>query len=84
MKKLTDALWDGKILVSDGAWGTALTALGMQPGECPDLWSVEHYDAVRGIAQQYVEAGADLIETNSFGANRLNLQFSACRTAVRK
>jgi len=73
MKKLTDALRDGKILVSDGAWGTALTALGMQPGECPDLWSVEHYDAVRGIAQQYVEAGADLIETNSFGANRLKL-----------
>lgn len=74
MKKITDALKSGKILVSDGAWGTALAAQGLQPGECPELWSLDHFEIVRGIAQQYLDAGADLVGTNSFGANRLKLE----------
>ena len=73
MGRLADALRRGEILVSDGAWGTALNALGMKPGECPELWCVEHEEAVRGIARQYAEAGADAVETDSFGANRLKL-----------
>ncbi|MDR2232259.1 MAG: homocysteine S-methyltransferase family protein [Tannerella sp.] len=72
--KITDLLKSGKILVSDGAWGTFLHKKGLQPGECPDEWSLSHPDAVRDIAQSYIEAGADMVETNSFGASRLKLQ----------
>jgi len=71
---ITDLLKTGKILVSDGAWGTFLHQKGLQPGECPDEWCLSHPDAVIEIAQSYIDAGADMVETNSFGANRYKLQ----------
>jgi 5-methyltetrahydrofolate--homocysteine methyltransferase len=74
MKPITQKLADGQVLVSDGAWGTFLQQGGLKPGECPELWCVERPDAVRAIAQAYIEAGADMIETNSFGANRFKLE----------
>jgi len=73
-QKIVDILKTGKILVSDGAWGTFLYEKGLKAGECPDEWSLTHYDAVRDIAQSYVNAGADMVETNSFGANRFKLE----------
>ena len=54
-------------MVSDGAWGTLLQEKGMQPGECPEAWNLSHADDVLAIAQSYIDAGADMIETNSFG-----------------
>jgi 5-methyltetrahydrofolate--homocysteine methyltransferase len=74
MGKIADLLGTGKILVSDGAWGTFLQSLGLKPGECPDLWSVTRYDEVAGIAGRYLDAGADMVQTNSFGANRFKLE----------
>ena len=73
-KKIVEVLKTGKILMSDGAWGTFLYQKGLQAGECPDEWSITHYDAVKDIAQSYIHAGADMVETNSFGANRFKLQ----------
>ena len=64
----------GRILVSDGAWGTFLQQKGLQTGECPELWNLSHPDAVRDIARSYVEAGADMIETNSFGGTSIKLE----------
>lgn len=61
------------VLVSDGAWGTYLIANGLGPGECPELWNVDHPDVVRGIARDYVDAGSDLITTNSFGGSSVKL-----------
>lgn len=61
-------------LISDGAWGTFLQQNGLKPGECPDLWSVTRPDVVSLIARSYVSAGSDMIETNSFGANRFKLE----------
>ena len=61
-------------MVSDGAWGTFLYQRGLKAGECPDEWSLTHPDVVREIAISYIEAGAELVETNSFGANRFKLQ----------
>lgn len=74
MGKIVDALRTGKILVSDGAWGTFLYEKGMKPGECPDLWSVEHFDDVYDIAKSYVDAGSDMVEANSFGGSSYKLE----------
>jgi 5-methyltetrahydrofolate--homocysteine methyltransferase len=71
--KITDLLRSGKILVSDGAWGTFLQLRGLKPGECPDEWSVSHPGIVTEIAASYLASGADMVETNSFGANRFKL-----------
>ncbi|MBN2308110.1 MAG: homocysteine S-methyltransferase family protein [Candidatus Hydrogenedentes bacterium] len=73
MKRIRDDLAAKRILVSDGAWGTFLVAAGLQAGECPELWNVEHPEVVRGIAETYFDAGADLVLTNSFGGSRFKL-----------
>lgn len=67
MGKIIDQIKTGKTLVSDGAWGTFLQKKGMEPGECPEAWNLEHADDVFDIAKSYIDAGADMIETNSFG-----------------
>jgi 5-methyltetrahydrofolate--homocysteine methyltransferase len=63
----------GYILISDGAWGTFLQLKGLKPGECPELWNIDHRDEVKDIALSYLKAGADMIETNSFGGSRFKL-----------
>lgn len=62
------------MLIADGAWGTMLQAAGLPIGECPELWNSQNHDAVLGVATAYINAGAELIKTNSFGANALRLQ----------
>ncbi len=73
MNKITDRLKEGKILVSDGAWGTFLHAKGLKAGQCPELWNIEHTEEVFDIAKSYIDAGADMVETNSFGGSSLKL-----------
>lgn len=73
MKKITKLLKKRKILVSDGAWGTMLQAKGLKVGECPELWNITHRDSVLSIAKSYIEAGSDIIGTNSFGGNKFRL-----------
>ena len=74
MGKIVDVLKTGKILVSDGAWGTFLYKKGLKPGECPDAWSIDRFDDVVDIAKSYIRAGSDMIEANSFGANYFKLE----------
>ncbi|MBN1342307.1 MAG: homocysteine S-methyltransferase family protein [Phycisphaerae bacterium] len=59
--------------VTDGAWGTALDALGCEPGFCRERWNVERPDVVLRVAESYVAAGAQVILTNTFTANRIAL-----------
>jgi 5-methyltetrahydrofolate--homocysteine methyltransferase len=73
MSKLMDEIKKGRVLVSDGAWGTFLQKKGLKPGECPESWNLTHPEEVYDIAQSYVEAGSDTIETNSFGGSRYKL-----------
>ncbi|HWR44045.1 homocysteine S-methyltransferase family protein [Sporomusa sp.] len=61
------------IHIFDGAMGTMLHQAGLEPGECPELWNIEQPEKVTLIHRQYVEAGATIIETNTFGANRIKL-----------
>lgn len=72
-KRIDEEIRAGRTLVSDGAWGTMLIERGLQSDECPEKWSISHPDQVRAIGEEYIQAGADIIETNSFGANRLTL-----------
>ena len=64
----------GKICLFDGAMGTTLQAMGLQPGELPELWSLTHREDLVGIHRSYLQAGADFLKTNTFGANRFKLE----------
>lgn len=74
MGKILEKLSQGKVLVSDGAWGTFLQEKGLKPGECPEEWNITHRDEVYDIAKSYINAGADMIETNSFGGTSFKLK----------
>ena len=74
MGKVTDKIAEGKVLVSDGAWGTFLHQKGLKADECPESWNLQRPEEVLEIASSYVEAGADIILTNSFGASPLKLE----------
>jgi len=69
-----DRLRTGKILICDGAMGTQLMEHGLVAGECPESWCLTHADVIRDIASAYSSAGAEIVETNSFGgsAHKLN------------
>jgi len=73
MKRITQLIKSGKLLVGDGAWGTMLQNSGLSTGECPESWNLLHREKVLAIAHAYVEAGANLIETNSFGGSPFKL-----------
>lgn len=60
-----------KRLFFDGAMGTMLQEAGLKPGELPETWNLLHPDKVRAIQQAYVQAGVDILKTNTFGANSL-------------
>ncbi len=74
MKKITEKIKEKKILISDGAWGTFLHQKGLQAGECPESWNVSHPDKVLDIPREYIQAGADMVLTNSFGASPFKLK----------
>jgi 5-methyltetrahydrofolate--homocysteine methyltransferase len=73
MISIAEKIKAGQILVSDGAWGTFLQQKGLQPGECPEWWNIEHPEQVLDIAKSYIDSGADMIETNSFGGSKFKL-----------
>lgn len=74
MGKIIEQIKQGKILVSDGAWGTFLQEKGLNTGECPEEWNLTHPDEVFDIARSYIDSGADMIETNSFGGTKYKLE----------
>jgi homocysteine S-methyltransferase len=72
MQKFLDSLED-RVLVCDGAMGTMLYAKGVFINKCFDALNLTQPDLVAEVHQEYVRAGADIIETNTFGANRIKL-----------
>ncbi len=69
-------------VITDGAWGTELQARGLELGEFPDLWNLTHPERVGEVAQAYVEAGSQVILTNTFGATRIRLAEHAAADRV--
>jgi 5-methyltetrahydrofolate--homocysteine methyltransferase len=69
-------------LLLDGATGTSLFAMGLESGEPPELWNVERPDAVRALHDGFIEAGADLVLTNSFGGSAYRLKLHEAQGRV--
>lgn len=70
---LAELLESKPVLLADGATGTNYMERGLGPGDPPELWNIEHTDRVMGLHQDFVDAGADIILTNSFGCTRNRL-----------
>ena len=71
------ALLDGGgPIVADGAMGTMLFANGLQFGDPPEVWNLAHPDVIRRIQRAYIEAGSQILLTNTFGGNRARLRLS--------
>jgi len=73
VSRLREWLVDGP-LISDGAWGTELQARGLAAGASPDIWNLTHPERVEAVARAYVEAGSQVILTNTFRANAIALE----------
>lgn len=73
-----------RTMVIDGAMGSMLQEYGLKAGESPEMWNIEHPEIVKKIHTAYLEAGADIILTNTFGANGIKLQKSGLRDKLQE
>jgi len=82
--RLTELLNRRGHLVADGAMGTNLFALGLETGDSPELWNVEHPDRVATVHRRFLEAGSDIVLTNSFGGTKPRLKLHHAQDRVRE
>lgn len=73
-----------EVLILDGSMGAFLQARGLPDGYAPDLWNVEQPEAIVSIHREYVDAGCDIVLTNTFGASRLRLGEYGAQDRVRE
>jgi len=71
---LLEQINSGSLFVGDGAMGTMLFAHGLQTGDCPEKWNLDHPKTLEEIARLYHQAGADIVSTNTFGGSALKLK----------
>ena len=81
---LQTLLTEGRPLLADGATGTNLFAMGLTSGDSPELWNAVHPDRTKSLHRAFVDAGADIILTNSFGANRRRLMLHGLEARARE
>jgi 5-methyltetrahydrofolate--homocysteine methyltransferase len=74
----------GNVALADGATGTNYFQMGLEAGEPPELWNIEHPERVRELHRAFVDAGADIILTNTFGGNRLRLKLHRAEARVQE
>ena len=70
-----------ELLFFDGGMGTLLQAGGLKPGELPETWNITHPEQITEIHRNYIQAGSDIILTNTFGANALKFHDDSCSLA---
>lgn len=80
--QLSRALGERPWLLADGATGTNLYNMGLVPGQAPDLWCETQPDKVRDLHRRMIASGADIILTNSFGANASRLRLAGAADRV--
>jgi len=73
IKNLLERLRDGTVMIADGAMGTFLYAKGVSKGHCYDELNLSNPSVIKAVHREYADAGAELIETNTFGANKFVL-----------
>jgi 5-methyltetrahydrofolate--homocysteine methyltransferase len=73
LQTILERINSGEFLVADGAMGSLLFQKGLQPGECPESVNLTKPEILKEIAQQYFDAGAEIIQTNTFGGSPLKL-----------
>jgi methionine synthase I (cobalamin-dependent) len=81
---LQTLLAEGRPLLADGATATNLFAMGLVPGETPERWNIDHSDRIQALHKAFVDAGADIILTNSFGGNRRRLALHGLEASARE
>ena len=74
MASWQELVGNGTTVVADGAMGTMLMANGLEFGDPPELWNLEHPEIIRRVQRGYLTAGAQVLLTNTFGGNRLRLE----------
>ncbi|MFH1999130.1 MAG: homocysteine S-methyltransferase family protein, partial [Planctomycetota bacterium] len=62
-----------KVVLLDGGMGTSLMKLGLEPGRPGESWNLDHPEAVHEIHARFIEAGSDVVQTNTFGGTRFRL-----------
>ncbi len=77
---LSDLLTTKAVLLADGATGTNFFAMGLMAGEPPEFWNTDSPEKVVSLHQQFVDAGADIILTNTFGCNRHRLKLHSAQS----
>jgi len=82
MEDIRTRLKRGEVILGDGAWGTLLMERGLRSGEPPEAMNLHHPEVVEEIAALYLEAGAEIITTNSFGGSPLKLRLHALQDRV--
>ena len=70
------------VLLADGATGTNYFAMGLEAGEPPEFWNVDSPEKVQSLHRRFVDAGADIILTNTFGCNRHRLKLHKAQDQV--
>ena len=70
------------LLLLDGGMGTLLQAEGLSVGELPERWNLSHPEIITGIHRRYYEAGSHVVNTNTFGANRLKFSAEELREII--
>lgn len=80
----TEALATRPWLLADGATGTNYFQMGLESGDAPEMWNFDHPERVRSLHRRFIEAGADIVLTNSFGGNRHRLKLHDAQGQVRE
>ena len=73
---------NNNILYLDGGMGTLLQKRGLLPGELPERWNITHSDIIIDIHKSYLDAGSNVISTNTFGANSLKFDDSELESII--
>ncbi len=82
MSKLHEMLEKVPVLLADGATGTNLFDKGLESGMAPEIWNLELADNIRELHQSFVDAGSDILVTNSFGGSARRLHLHDLHTRV--